>query len=161
MRYNLELMYSGDFDDLTEKEDSIKKAITYYNNRKFQMQNPKTLSLDHIEEKKIYITLDSALPLTSPGKALRIFSMDLMENEGFKPSSSGQLFRTRLLSEEQNDEVPTTIISSEISDTDFLKALIDYVCNKSSGTSTEYKRKNAAFHQMIQIAIEAGIIPNP
>ena len=87
--------------------------------------------------------------------------MDLMENEGFKPSSSGQLFRTRLLSEEQNDEVPTTIISSEISDTDFLKALIDYVCNKSSGTSTEYKRKNAAFHQMIQIAIEAGIIPNP
>ena len=160
MRYNLELIYSGDIDNLNNREGSIKKAIASYNNRKFQMQNPKTLSLDHIEGKKIYITLDSALPLTSPGKALRIFSMDLIKNEGFKPSSSGQLFRTKLLSEEKNNEATTPITSTEISDTDFLKALIDYVYNKSTGTSTEYKRKNAAFRQMKKIAVESGIIPH-
>lgn len=158
MRYNLELIYSGDI-DLIDREESIQKAIDNYNNRKFQMQNPKTISLDHIEQKKIYITLDSALPLTSPGKALRIFSMELMTT-GFKPSSSGQLFRTKLLSEEKNDESTIPITSTEITDADFLKALIDYVCNKSTGSSTEYKRRNAAFRQMKQIAIESGIIPH-
>lgn len=159
MKYNLELTYSGNIIDLRAKSTSIKNAVDSYNDRKFQMQNPKTLSLNHIEERKIFLTLDSALPLSSPGKALRIFSMYLIKKEGFVPSASGQLFRTKLISEETPPkETSHSISNSDISDSDFLKALIDYVCNKSSGNSTEYKRKNAAFRQMIQIGIDSGII---
>lgn len=159
MKYNLELTYSGNILDLRTKSVSIENAINSYNDRKYQMQNPKTLSLIEITERKIFLTLDSALPLSSPGKALRIFSMDLIKKEGFLPSASGQLFRTQLISEENiNEEDIPHLPITEISDSDFLKALIDYVCNKSSGKSTEYKRKNAAFRQMIQIAIESGII---
>ena len=159
MKYKLALTYSGNIPDLREKTISIENAIDSYNNRKFQMQNPKTLSLIHIEERKIILTLDSALPLTSPGKALRIFSMDLINKEGFVPSASGQLFRTQLISEEpQPEETSLSSSDSSVSDSDFLKALIDYVCNKSSGSSTEYKRKRAAIRQMIQIGIDSGII---
>jgi len=159
MKYNLELTYSGNIIDLRTKATSIKNAVNSYNDRKYQMQNPKVLSLIEISEKRILITLDSALPLSSPGKALRVFSMDLIKNEGFLPSASGQLFRTKLVSEEESSETECSHQSiADVSDSDFLKALIDYVCNKSSGNSTEYKRKNAAFRQMIQIAIDSGII---
>ena len=45
----------------------------------------------------------------------------------------------------------------KISDVEILKALIDYVCNKSDSNSTTYKRKRSAMAQIKQIALESGI----
>lgn len=148
---------------LLEKEEVLDKAIQEYNNRTFQMQNPKKIEKISLENAILNIRLESALPLNSVGRALRTFSTIIIKE--FKDSDfiaqitpNGQLFATINSSEDvcENNSVDRVDVNS-VDDLDIVKSLLDYICNKREQNSTEYRKKRAAMNNIKQIAIDSGI----
>lgn len=163
--YDLEVqLASNKHFNLSQKKDSIIDAIQRYNHRSFEMQNPKTLTLKKIGDKEMHLTLESALPLNSLGRALRTFSTIILKEikdidfcNAVTPN--GQLFSTTLLSDSPIENENTSFNDySKISDLDVIKSLMDYVYKKRDPDSTIYRKKKAAFEQIKKIAFESGII---
>lgn len=163
--YNIQLTFANQSPTITfkDKEDVIDKAIIDYNNRTFQMQNPKKIEKIYLDKSTLSIKLESALPLNSLGRALRTFSTILIKE--YKDSdfiaqitSNGQLFTT-VHSSEGNDKIISNneIDINNIDDLDIIKALLDYVYNKRDSNSTIYRQKKAAMYNIKKIAIESGI----
>lgn len=71
-----------------------------------------------------------------------------------------QLFSiTQIESPEMEINSDTELISAKsIDDATFLKSLIDFLLNKSDGSSTEYRNKVLAVDKMKLLAIKSGII---
>lgn len=148
---------------LLEKQEVLDKAIQDYNHRTFQMQNPKRIEKLSLKETVLTIRLESALPLSSLGRALRTFSIILIK-EYKDPdfiaqiTSNGQLFATLHSCEntpEKNREGEIDVKS--VDDLDIIKAMLDYIYKKRDADSTIYRQKRAAMNQIKQIAIESGI----
>lgn len=150
--------------NLTLKKEIITDAIQRYNQRSYEMQNPKTIYLKKITDETMSLTLESALPLSSLGRALRTFSVIIIKEikdidfcNSVTPN--GQLFSTKQISSTlTEDENHTFDDYSQITDLDVIKALMDYLYKKRDPDSTIYRKKKAAFEQIKKIAYESGII---
>ncbi len=151
---------------LQDKLGIVQDAIQRYNNRSYEMQNPKTLKLLEINHDSMFLILESSLPLYSLGRALRTFSVIIIKeikDDDFVNAitPNGQLFSTRQLSKSEkeiNTEFSTDY--AQIEDLDVIKALMDYVYKKRDPDSTTYRKKKAAFEQIKKIAFDSGIINN-
>lgn len=151
----------------TDKVDIIDNAIVEYNNRTFQMQNPKEIEKIALEPSILTLKLKSTLPLTSLGRALRTFSTILIkeyQDPDFiaQIASNGQLFTTVHSSENSNQAISNNAIDiNMIDDLEIVKALLDYLYKKRDSNSTVYRQKRAAMNKIKQIAVDSGIyIPN-
>ena len=137
---------------------AIFSAIEEYNLRSKLAPNPKSISLisSNFFKDSFIITLTSEKELASAGKALRVFSQ-IITNSGTVDSyiKNGKVFSTFPVM--QTGKEQKILDPDKISDVEILKALIDYVCNKSDSNSTTYKRKRSAMAQIKQIALESGI----
>ena len=137
---------------------AIFSAIEEYNLRSKLVSNPKSISLisSNFFKDSFIITLTSEKELASAGKALRVFSQ-IITNSGTFDSyiKNGKVFSTFPVV--QTGKEQKILDPDKIPDAEILKALIDYVCNKSDSDSTTYKRKRSAMAQNKQIALESGI----
>ena len=113
--YTIKLAFANPNPTITFEDKSavINKAIQDYNNRTFNMQNPKKIERVALEPSILTLKLESALPLNSLGRALRTFSTILIkeyQDPDFisQIASNGQLFST--VSSEETDQ---SISSSE------------------------------------------------
>ena len=163
--YNIQLTFANPSPTITfiDKEDVIDRAIKDYNNRTFQMQNPKKIEKTAIERSVLSIKLESALPLNSLGRALRTFSIIIIkeyEDPDFiaQITSNGQLFTT-VHSSENTDKIVSDneIDINDVDDLEIVKALLDYIYKKRDSNSTIYRQKKAAMNKIKQIAIDSGI----
>jgi hypothetical protein len=163
--YNIQLTFANPSPTITfiDKEDVIDRAIKDYNNRTFQMQNPKKIEKTAIERSVLSIKLESALPLNSLGRALRTFSIIIIkeyEDPDFiaQITSNGQLFTT-VHSSENTDKIVSDnqIDINDIDDLEIIKALLDYIYKKRDSNSTIYRQKKAAMNKIKQIAVDSGI----
>lgn len=138
--------------------NAIRAAIEEYNSRSKSVPNPKSIELNptNINEDSFIITLRSKKELISVGKALRVFSQIITDSGTFDDYiKNKKVFTTFPVM--QTGKEHKIIDPSKISDSEILKALIDYVCNKSDSDSTTYKRKRSGMSQIKQIALEYGI----
>lgn len=138
--------------------NAILSAIEEYNSCSKSAPNPKNISLipSNFFNDSFIIKLTSEKELASPGKALRLFSQIITNSGTFDCYiKNGKVFSTFPVMQTENElEI---LDPDKISDAEILKALIDYVCNKSDSNSTTYKRKRSAMAQIKQIALESGI----
>lgn len=138
--------------------NAIRAAIEEYNSRSKSAPNPKYIELlpANFFADSFIITLTSEKELTSVGKALRVFSQ-IITNSGVFDAyiKNGKVFTTFPVMQAGDEQ--KILDPDKISDVEILKALIDYVCNKSDSNSTTYKRKRNAMAQIKQIALESGI----
>lgn len=146
---------------LADKKGTIAEAIERYNSRSFEMQNPKTLTLKELSGDSMLLTLESALPLSSLGRALRTFSVILVKelrDADFISSvtANGQLFSTRRLSGGETEA--QAVDYAGIEDLEVVKALMDYVYKKWEPDSGVYRKKRAAFERIKKIAYDAGML---
>lgn len=150
--------------NLKDKHVIINDAVQRYNNRSYEMQNPKTLALQEINDDNIFLILESSLPLNSLGRALRTFSVIIIKeikDEDFinAITANGQLFSTRQLGKNKKEiSIKSHIDYAQIEDLDVIKSLMDYVYKKRDPDSTTYRKKKAAFEQIKKIAFDSGII---
>lgn len=137
---------------------AIMSAINEYNLRSKSAPNQKCIALlpTNFNEDSFIIELKSERELDSPGKALRVFSQ-IIANSGIfdEHIRNGKVFTTFPVMKAADKK--SILDPDKISDTEILKALIDYVCNKSDSNSTTYKKKRSAMAQIKQIALESGI----
>lgn len=150
--------------NLKDKRIIINDAIQRYNNRSYEMQNPKKLKLQEIKEDSIFLILESSLPLNSLGRSLRTFSIIIIKeikDEDFVNAitANGQLFSTKRLNKKETS-MESNIDYAQIEDLDVIKSLMDYVYKKRDPDSTTYRKKRAAFEQIKKIAFDSGIINN-
>lgn len=152
--------------NLTDKRDILDDAIQRYNNRSYEMQNPKTIKLQDINNDSIFLIVESALPLNSLGRALRTFSIiiikEMMDHDFMNAiAANGQLFSTKqVCKSEKVIKAEPNVDYTQIGDLDVIKALMDYVYKKRDPDSTAYRKKKAAFEQIKKIAFDSGIINN-
>lgn len=152
--------------NLKDKHIIINDAIQRYNNRSYEMQNPKTLKLQEINDDSMFLTLESSLPLNSLGRALRTFSIIIIKeikDDDFinAITANGQLFSTKQLCKNKKEtSMEFNIDYTQIEDLDVIKSLMDYVYKKRDHDSTTYRKKKAAFEQIKKIAFDSGIINN-
>lgn len=163
--YNIQLAFANPSPTITftDKEDVIDNAIEDYNNRTYQMQNPKKIEKISLEKSVLSIKLESALPLNSLGRALRTFSTIIIK-EYKDPefiaqiTSNGQLFSTVHSSENTSEDVSNIKIDvNDIDDLEIVKALLDYIYKKRDSNSTVYRQKKAAMNKIKQIVVDSGI----
>ena len=142
--------------NLKNKEQLFLDAIKSFNESSDSMQNSKTLHDVSVSESYGILTLNSDTPLKSVGRALRKFVCDLLNSgdEELKNACtpSGALFRYTLISAEAPEE------EINVSDSELIKSLIDYVCSNRDTNTTIYRKKRKAIEEMKKVAIEAGII---
>lgn len=152
--------------NLKDKHIILKNAIERYNNRSFEMQNPKTLKLQEMNDESMLLILESSLPLNSLGRALRTFSVIILKeikDDDFihAVTANGQLFSTKQLCKNEKElTMEYNIDYTQIKDLDVIKSLMDYVYKKRDPDSTTYRKKKAAFEQIKKIAFDAGMIKN-
>lgn len=119
-------------------------------------KNKKTISDIKVYENYITLNLSSEAYLDSVGRALRGYTcLVLKKNEELLECTtpSGSLFKYSLV-----DDKKETTEEFKISDSELIKALVDYVCANRDTNSTIYRRKKNAIEDMKRIAIEAGLI---
>ena len=119
-------------------------------------KNKKTISDIKVYENYITLNLSSEAYLDSVGRALRGYTCLVLENNEALlacTTPSGSLFKYSLIAD--NKEAEEEI---KISDSELIKALIDYVTSNRDTNSTIYRRKRNAIEKMKNIAIEAGLI---
>lgn len=142
--------------NLKTKEQLFLDAIKSFNESSDSMQNSKTLHDVSVSESYVILTLNSDAPLKSVGRALRKFVCDLLNSgdEELKNACtpSGALFRYTLISAEAPEE------EINVSDSELIKSLIDYVCSNRDTNTTIYRKKRKAIEEIKKIAIEGGII---
>lgn len=145
---------------LKNKEAVVNHAIEEYN--ALPMQNPKHIIKVEISETYLRIRLESALPLSSPGKALRTFSKILLSDPDFSSqlTPNGQLFRTAEASETPPDQIDQkeSVDADSITDIELVHSLIDYVFAKRDPDSTIYRTKKKAMQEIKKISLAAGLI---
>ena len=107
-----------DFDDATMTV--IDRAVSYYNERSLMARNPKQITKTAVADKRtLEIILESDSELPYPGKALRIFSLFLIDPEidgAFSQFVYGKNL-LKMTSEEIVEEAetkPATVDSEEI-----------------------------------------------
>lgn len=163
--YNIQLTFANPSPTITfvDKEDVINKAIKDYNNRTFQMQNPKKIEKISLDKSILSIKLESALPLNSLGRALKTFSTIIIK-EYKDPefiaqiTSNGQLFTTVHSSKNTGEIISNNKIDiSNIDDLEIIKSLLDYIYKKKDSNSTIYRQKKAAMNKIKEIAVDSGI----
>ena len=145
----------------TSKKDIINNSVTRFNDTsKYQQQNPKLLNLISLTDDVIYMKLESELQLQTVGKALRSFTIFLLEDPDFanEISSKGQLLRTIQTDCHFDGKKENEGTQIEMDDLTFVKGILDYMYKPRDIETTLYKRKKNAMAQMKKIAIESGII---
>ena len=139
-----------------EEERLLLAAIESYNQKSLLMNNPKKLKIIQMRENSLVVDLSSTQALSTPGRGLRTLTAILLKSEAFqrRVSPNGQLFRTVKIEQPCQDSMEGAI--DQISDVDFLKALLDYVYSRKD--SSTYRKKKLAFEEMKKLAVSSGII---
>lgn len=125
-----------DFKNDAQARDAIDQAVAAYNRSASASRTcPKELVGVERYKRQIGVTLIAADTIRSPGRALRTFSLKLLEFEYFKKlvTSEGKLFTT--IYEKFDDAVENTN-GIEIPDDVLLKSVIDLVFSSSKDTVT-------------------------
>lgn len=158
LKYNYELTLSmaKPGNPFTEEDrKALERAIADYNQRSVYMANPKQIHLLDVAESYINIRLFSQAALGIPGRGLRTLTTILLNDPlsrfADRVTPGGQLFR--VINVKQPACESALINPALISDADFVKAIIDYIIDRST-----CPKKEAALAEMKKLAVEAGII---
>lgn len=146
-----------------EDRRGLEAGIADYNAKTLQMNNPKTIKLQEMGKNYIKLVLSSTQILTTPGRALRALTTNLIKDSSscFKDrvTPGGQLFR--VVAVEQLDDCENGPVNpTSISDGDFVKALVDYLLERKDGSAASRKKK-AAVEEMKKLAADAAMLHLP
>ena len=140
--------------DFLRIQESLRECSENFNDT--LKKNKKLISNLEVYENYITFTLSSEAYLDSVGRALRGYTcLVLKKNEELLECTtpSGSLFKYSLIVDKKDAEEEIKITDSEL-----IKALVDYVTSNRDTNSTIYRRKRNAIEDMKKIAIEGGII---
>ncbi len=144
-----------------QKMETLIDAVTHcFNESSEHMRNPKKITkYEVISSSVLVLIVESECALESVGRALRGWTAELIKgNEEFfsrYSTRSGSLlkyYNQKLISSKPSLSV------EEVSDADFLKALVEYFLGNKDINSTSYRRKRDSIREMKKIALEADII---
>lgn len=154
--YRLTLAFTDPEPITAEEKRLLLAAIESYNQKSLLMNNPKQLKIVQMRENSLVVDLSSTQALSTPGRGLRTLTALLLKSEAFqrRVGLNGHLFRTVKIGQPSHDSTEGGI--DQISDLDFLKALLDYVYSKKDAST--YRKKKIAFEEMKKLAISSGII---
>lgn len=143
------------------KIETLIDAVTHcFNESSEHMRNPKKIvEYEIISNSVLVLIVESECALESVGRALRGWTAELIKgNEEF---FSGFSTRSGSLLKYYNQKLISSkpaLSVEEVSDADFLKAVVDYFLGNRDINSTLYRRKRDAIREMKKIALEADII---
>lgn len=170
-KIGLALVKNIDINDrgLEERKAFITSQIKIFNEKSaHSLINPKHSGLGVNDEDDIQltrttlvITLYTQENLNTPGKAVRLLSQLLINsNEPDNLSDllfDKKLFRSFKVATTNDIDVSKSIIDlSDFSDSDLIKALVDFACNQQDFSA----KKRNAIDQMKRIAIENELLCN-
>lgn len=152
---------------LDERKDFIISQIKVFNEKSLRSAfNPKHIGLGENNKKNILltrttliVTLYSQEALNTPGKAVRLLSQLLITSDN-KDNLSDLVFNKKLfktfkaVSTEDGEKNQSIIDISTISDSDLIKAIVDFVCDEKDFSG----EKRDAIDQMKKIAVENGLL---
>lgn len=153
---------------LDERVEFIKSQIKIFNEKSLRsIFNPKHIGLGENDEKDVLltrttliVTLYSQEALNTPGKAMRLLSQLLVTSD--KPDNlsdlvwNKKLFRTFKVASAEDSGSQNIIDLSGISDSELIKALIDFVCDEKDFS----REKRSAIDEMKKLAVECGLLRN-
>lgn len=154
--YEIELCLAASQPSLNmeEKKGVIQSAAVEFNSRSSRMSNRKTITIKTVSKESFVVSLESDLPLETPGRALKMLSMLLLKDPAFSNAvtSSGQLFRTvQAPKAGSGGQEPN---KDGISDLDAVKALMDYVYRAKNTNKAVYQRQRSAMEKIKAIILE-------
>ncbi len=152
---------------LDHRERFIRSQIKVFNEKSARsVFNPKYIGLGEngqdnilLTRTTLIITLYTQEILNTPGKAIRLLSQLLITSQDPDNLSDllikKKLFRTVKVSDSiDSDSTESDLNISNFSDSELIKALVDYVCNPHDFSAD--KRK--ALNRMKKIAIQSGLL---
>ncbi len=155
--------------DMLEKEYSVKEFIVskiqeFSNMSSNSIRNSKYVDMDSVKIMKdsISFTLHSENELPVVGKCVRLLSQLLLSEKYFGDILlNNKLFKTYIPTEkvdEETGEVEMIDVSSKISDSDFVKTLIDYLLTPQYPYTKEKNEISNGIKEMKAIAVKTGLI---
>lgn len=153
-----------DKENAIDIEKVIRNAAHEFTEESKTSKNSKALEIKDISEKEIKCILYSKQPLPAPGRGLRVFSKKLIEH----PYFSERIYNNGLLKfyalDISDNNVQTYLEEKEIinpdniSDSEFITSLMQYLLStKGTYTSEQYQKKKA-IDQMKVIAYKAKLL---
>lgn len=152
---------------LDQRREFIISQVSIFNEKSSRsVINPKHIGTGNGEEDDIQLTRTSLIltlytqePINTPGKAIRLLSQLLITSDDPDNLSDllldKKLFRSfKVATASDNSAVNGIIDLSSISDSDLIKALVDYTCNQQDFSA----QKRNAVDQMKRIAVENGLL---
>ncbi|MBQ3553646.1 MAG: hypothetical protein IJA08_03115 [Clostridia bacterium] len=152
---------------LDKRKDFILSQIKLFNEKSLcSAINPKHIGLGEkgedtisITRTTLIITLYTQQVLNNPGKAIRLLSQLLITSNDTNNLSDlilgKKLFRSfKVATSNTPDEAPKLVDVSKISNSDLIKALVDYVCNQQDFSA----KKLNAIEEIKKIAVESGLL---
>lgn len=168
-KIGLALVKSIDESDkgLDERKDFIMSQVQIFNEKSSRsVINPKHIGTGNDEEDNIQLTRSTLVltlyaqeEITTPGKAIRLLSQLLITAEDPDNLSDllleKKLFRSfKVATAPGSDSSDKIIDIAAVSDSELIKALVDYVCNQQDFSA----QKRNVIDQMKRLAIESGLI---
>ena len=155
--------------DMISENQSVEKymkskLLEFSNISKNSVRNSKYVDMTSVQvtEDSILFTLYSENELPVVGKSLRLFSKLLLEENYFKDLLMNEkLFKTYIPAEvvdKENGKVTFIDVSDSVSDSDFVKALIDYLLTPQYPYTKEKNDIGNGIKEMKAIAVKTGLI---
>lgn len=146
-------------------EDFIRLKINEFSNMsRNSLRNSKYVEMDSVRVFKdsISFTIYSENELPVVGKCIRLLSQLLLTEQYFVDLLlNRKLFKTYIPTEKVNEEtgkVEAIDVSDAISDSDFVKALIDYLLTPQYPYTKEKNEISNGIKEMKAIAVKTGMI---
>lgn len=152
---------------LDQRKDFIISQIENFNEKSTRsVINPKHIGLGNNGDDNIQLTRTSLVltlyaqeEIATPGKAIRLLSQLLITDDDPDNLSDllldKKLFRSfKVATILENDFSNKIIDIATVSDSELIKAIVDYVCNQQDFSA----QKRNAIDQMKRLAIEGGLI---
>ena len=155
--YNLRLRFANpnQIGSFKEHQEYFRHCISEYNNAAQIARNTKKIEIIHINDNHIDICLYSNADLTkAPGRALMHLTALLLnkENANFDNYFANHIYHNKLFYTEQ---ISVSKKFEALSDTEFIKGLIDYISKPKSEISEKDK---STMNRIKLIALENGLI---
>lgn len=154
---------------LDQRRDFIISQVNAFNEKSSRsVINPKHIGTGNDGEDDIQLTKTSLIltlytqeHINTPGKAIRLLSQLLITSDDPDNLSDllldKKLFRSFKAATAQDNSTTNNVVDlSAITDSDLIKALVDYTCNQQDFSA----QKRNAVDQMKRIAVENGLLCN-